>query len=98
MVWIGRDCNLQALVSQLEVADTDSDMADVVVDVRESLVVRQDDSALEAVHCHVVLGCIEGAEADVIPKFTVIDSTLDKSPVEPESHLWLVCVEMIVGD
>ena len=52
-------------------------------------------SSLKTIKGHIVLSSIERAQPYVVPKLTFINTTLHQTPVEPQCHLRLVCVEMI---
>ena len=73
-------------------------MSDVVVDLAKTHIVSKLDRPLEAIECHVVLGCVERAQTNIVPKFALVDSALNESPVKSKSHFGLVCVKMIGGD
>jgi hypothetical protein len=73
-------------------------MSNVVVAVGHIGIIREDNSPLEAVEGHVVLTREECTQANVIPKFSIVQATLHQSPVKPHCNLWLVSVEMITCD
>lgn len=73
-------------------------MPHIVVYVTQRSIIRQSDRPLEAIERHVVLRRIEAAQPDVIPQLAFVDPTLHKPPVESESDLRLVRVEMVACD
>ena len=73
-------------------------MADVVPDISLRRIVSKRQCSLEAAQGHIVLRGIEAAQAYIVPQLSRVDSTLQQSFVETQSHLWLVGIEMITGN
>ena len=73
-------------------------MSYVVVDIAKSFFRSDGNGSLKAIHRHIVLSCIETTQANIVPYLTIIDSTLDKSPVESYSDFRLISIKMIGSD
>lgn len=76
MTVVDRDGDLERLISQAQIAQRDTQMADVIPDVSHFCIFCQTKRVLEATQRHVVLGGVEAAEADVVPDLCVVHAHL----------------------
>ena len=73
-------------------------MAYIIVDITKTSIICQLDCSLEAIQGHIILSCVETAKSNIVPQLAFIYSTLNQPPVESESHLRLISVEMVTCD
>jgi len=83
VVRIVADRYFESLVGNSKITYPDSDMANVVPDIRGCIIVSHGESSIKAAKCHIILRGVEATEAHVVPKLRVAHSTLDKPPVKP---------------
>lgn len=93
------DADLERLVSQAQISNSDANMAHIVPHLCSDLIrVSKSQRSIKTRQCHIILPRIETAQSHIVPEFRAGHPTLNQSLVESERNLRLIRIEMVTGD